>query len=618
MKRFLVIILVAVAALSLPAGAQPLPPPMPPLDPALIAAVEAQGTARVMVKFAVPGYTRSPGETADLIKLTRLGLLSDVRTRSAAVDLVANSEEWTIPYAAFEVDAAGLQALAASFGVIGISLDDREYRHLESALPLVNVDDAHARGTGTGYTGLTGVGWTVVVLDDGIQADHPFFGGRIVDEACFSTIDPGTSTTSLCPNGQTQQFGPGAAYTMTRCGSECNHGTHVMGIAIGKDGTRSGVAPGATGIMINVFSKDNVGSYTNVSDQVGALQHVQNDLVFDYQIASVNMSLGGGLFTGACDADANVTQQARIDAINALTSGGVAVVISSGNNGSTTQISRPACITAAMAVSAVDDSKNVASFSNVSEMVDFFAPGVNITSSVPGSTFGTLSGTSHAAPFVAGAWAVIKQAVPNASVPEVKNALELSGIPIDDNRGGGTQQDIPLIQIDDAIDVLRPVEDQVFNGDMEALGAPGVPSGWKKSGNVKRKCNTDTKTVTPFGDCAVKLKGGDVKTRLRQVIDSPRGTYDDQLTLRAQVKARNIVGGDLILRVNYALAGKAKIKVALANPDGTYDWTLQSSNPYVLNDSVIGLTVEAKAKPGGKFFVDQFALLLLPTLVDND
>src|SRR5690606_21096276 len=163
-------------------------------------------------------------------------------------------ETWTIPYAALELDAAALQALAATPGVLAISPDAIEYRHLEEALPLIDVDDAHARGTGTGYGGLTGEGWTVVALDDGIQANHAFFGGRIVHEACFSTntSDPTTIYTSLCPNGQQTQLGAGSANTNPQCFNDCDHGTHVMGIAIGDNGANLfGAAPGANGIMLN-------------------------------------------------------------------------------------------------------------------------------------------------------------------------------------------------------------------------------------------------------------------------------------------------------------------------------------------------------------------------------
>lgn len=634
MKRFTFFVMICMLLVSLSATAQqPLPPPMAPEQvDALLAQARASGKVRVIVEFAVPSATRSMSERerGDAIKIARLGLLSNVRSGQA--QLVANSETWTIPYAALELDAAALQALANTPGVLAISPDTVEYRHLESALPLIDVDDAHARGTGTGYGGLTGEGWTVVVLDDGIQANHAFFGGRIVHEACFSvnsTHDNGTYT-SMCPGGATEAFGSGSANTNSRCNNMCDHGTHVMGIAIGNDGaTRKGVAPGANGIMINVFSYDdwtvgtvNDGPTTFASTQIAALEYVKNTLRYEYKIASINMSLGGGQFFDACDVGANATEQARVVVINELTAAGVAVVISSGNNGYKDAVSRPGCISSAITVSAVEDDLDVATFSNVNEMVDFFAPGVNITSSVPvvNGNYGAKQGTSMAAPMVAGAWAVLKQAAPNASVGEIESALTVTGTPIDDNRTGGIEQNIPLIQVDEAIDLLRPAEDMVYNGDFEGTITAGVPEDWIKLGDVRAKCNNPGKTnATIFGNCGMIMRSVNVPTStIKQTIDLPRGIRDDSLLLSAQVKAKALTFGRLVLKIVYANGSKANVKLSLHEPDVTYGWTLKAASPFVLNETVVKLVLVAQVKPGGKYWLDNLSLELDPTPVDND
>src|SRR5690625_7865066 len=74
----------------------------------------------------------------------------------------------------------------------------------------------------------------------------------------------------------------------------------------------------------------------------------------------------------------------------------------------------------------------------------------NISSSVPGGGYETFGGTSMAAPHVAGAWALMKQASPSASVDEVLAAFEQTGVPITDNRPGGTVTK-PRIQVDSAL-----------------------------------------------------------------------------------------------------------------------------------------------------------------------
>lgn len=620
MKRLLFLILTVLLLSSV--SAQPLPPPMGPVDPALIGQARAAGTVRVIVSFDVPSAGRSPAESASAIRLFRLGLLSSTR---GTARFVANSTEWTIPYAAMIVDEAALLALAATPGVTGISLDAREERHLISALPLVNVDDAHALGVGDGYGGLTGAGWTVVILDDGIQNSHPFFGGRVVDEACFSTTDPGDNAATLCPNSQETQFGSGAADTTTACGIECSHGIHVAGIAAGNDSgnpLRRGVAPGASIVAINVFTKDTatMSSFTYVADQVAALQHVTNTVSLSYKVAAINMSLGGGLFNpGTCEADADPTQQSRIDAINALTSAGIAVVISSGNNGSKTQTSRPGCITSAVQVASVDDNLAVSSFSNVSTSVDFYAPGNLIESSGLGGTFFTQSGTSMAAPMVTGAFAVLRQAAPNATLGELFAALTSTGILIDDARVGGTVLDKPLIQVDDAIDALRASGDVIANGDMEAVTVPPTPDNWTRVGGAKLKCNTLSVTVTPYDDCAVMMKVNATGIgTLTQVVDTPRGIFNDVLSLTAQVRAVNVVSGKLRLKIKYVSNLKEKVTIAIS---GTFDWidplANKVANPYVLNDTVKSLTVVGLSTLGGKWWLDNVTLDLTPTLVDT-
>ena len=72
----------------------------------------------------------------------------------------------------------------------------------------------------------------------------------------------------------------------------------------------------------------------------------------------------------------------------------------------------------------------VASFSPVGPAVDLMAPGVSITSAVPGGGTATLNGTSMAAPHVAGAWAILRQEHPSASVSEILAILRATAVPV--------------------------------------------------------------------------------------------------------------------------------------------------------------------------------------------
>jgi subtilisin family serine protease len=239
----------------------------------------------------------------------------------------------------------------------------------------------------------------------------------------------------------------------------CDHGTHVAGIVAGKSASFSGVAKDANLIAMQVFSMSNtgvIGAYS--SDVVKALERVY-ELRNNYSIAAVNMSLGGGLYTANCDSSASFTK----GAIDNLRSVGIATVISSGNDGSTMSIGAPACISSAISVGSVyaDAGHNnacrgwnlgvsspdqLACSSNSSSFLSLLAPGAAINSSVPGSSYSNKSGTSMAAPHVAGAWALYKQKFPQASVTTALRAFEQTGTPVLDPRNRITKPRINVAQ----------------------------------------------------------------------------------------------------------------------------------------------------------------------------
>jgi hypothetical protein len=107
-------------------------------------------------------------------------------------------------------------------------------------------------------------------------------------------------------------------------------------------------------------------------------------------------------------------------------------------------------------VGSTDKSDVVSWFSNVAPFMSLFAPGESITSSVPGGGYQAFSGTSMATPHVSGTWAILKQAVPNAGVGLILDALQQTGLPITDTRPGGTVTK-PRIRVFHALQSLTPV-----------------------------------------------------------------------------------------------------------------------------------------------------------------
>jgi subtilisin family serine protease len=137
---------------------------------------------------------------------------------------------------------------------------------------------------------------------------------------------------------------------------------------------------------------------------------------------------GGGPHRLHCDADPEAA--ALKDQFDALVGAGVAPVVAAGNAGWRDAVASPACISSAVAVGATNDNDQVVAFSNRGRLLDLLAPGLRVTSSVPGGTYQSLSGTSMSTPHVTGSFALMKQAFPNLSPAQVLQRLQATGTPI--------------------------------------------------------------------------------------------------------------------------------------------------------------------------------------------
>ncbi len=451
---FVVVIgLTALSGQRLPA--QSPAPVTPRIPPAALTQARTHGRTRVIVAVDAP-FTPEPALATTTAVLNQRASISraqsGVLARVQRVSPASVRRFSYIPFLALEVDEGDLQALAAAPEVKDIEIDEIARPTLAESTPLIGATRAWAAGFG-------GSGWTVAVLDTGIDKTHPFLAGKVVSEACYSTFS--SVSTGVCPGGASASTATGSGVPCAM--ADCFHGTHVAGIAAGS-GPYSffGVARDASLISVQVFSSFFTSAdcsprpapcaLSYFSDQILGLERVYA-LRSTYNIAAVNISIGGGAYGSPCD----TTFASMKSIIDQLRAANIATVIAAGNDGLVNGLAAPACISTAISVASTTDGSSgrpadqVSDFSDTDQYLSLFAPGETIFSSVPNNGFANLNGTSMAAPHVAGAWAVIKSKKASATVDEILNALTSTGTPIVDPGNGITK---PRINVDLALQVF--------------------------------------------------------------------------------------------------------------------------------------------------------------------
>ena len=335
-------------------------------------------------------------------------------------------------------------------------IDSRDLDSIENSLREIEtaLEDAHSQ-TGLDNVranyGFTGIGQTVAVIDSGIAYDHFALGGgfgqgyRVVGGWDF------TGENDANPYDD---------------GPEGSHGTHVAGIVGGDSGNDTGVAPGVDLVALRVFDDVGNGYFSWVENALDWIHTNRNS--FENPITAVNLSLGvSGWNSDTIPAWANLE-----DEFAQLEADGIFISVSAGNGFTSYNspgLSYPAASSYVIPVMSTDDSGLLSYFSQRHSRA-IAAPGRWITSTVPdyagnnnniADDYATMSGTSMAAPYVAGASVIIREAMEFAGYTNITQDTIYDHMiaTADSFFDSATNQYYNRLNLEAAINALMPADD---------------------------------------------------------------------------------------------------------------------------------------------------------------
>lgn len=327
----------------------------------------------------------------------------------------------------------------------------------------------------------TGQGTVIGIADTG-QINHPDLNAKTVPGYDFlSDTYHSRDGDGRDPNPQDQgDWSPGRPSWW--------HGSHVAGIAAAQTNNRmgiAGVAPDARIQHARVLGADGRGYVSDIADGVmwSAGIPVPGVPVNRNPAAVVNLSEAWD--AGSCPA----VMQRAIDRMHAVN---VPLVVAAGNAAKSANLASPANCPGAIVVGATSYRNQLTGYSNWGPMLDVVAPGGDAASpiwstvntgtySIGRPSYGDLSGTSMAAPHVAGTIALMKERNPGLGVEAIRTTLRNTGTNVSGYRkvdAAAAARAVPR-----AKPTVRGAIATYYNAHGGA-GAMGAPTTWEQSTGV--------------------------------------------------------------------------------------------------------------------------------------
>ena len=286
---------------------------------------------------------------------------------------------------------------------------------------------------------IRGQGVTIAMIDQGVNLNHEYFRGQVVDGFCNYQ----TRTPAVCPNGTKLQTGIAAASqrrdTRGSLITAESHGNMVAGIVAGRPNSVApgGIAPEAKIVMANTDMQP--------ASVVAALEYFYANRV-RHNIVAISMSFGILGLTSRQDllnCNTNPVYSQVRASLKKLRDAGVIAFAAAGNGFYLNSVESwaPTCLDEAVSVGSVDSDGRISIYNTMSTKVELLAPDYPLSAVTLG--YQRASGTSAAAPAVAASFALLRQQFPTRSAESVLEAMKASGKKIDDV----IRKQIPMVDL---------------------------------------------------------------------------------------------------------------------------------------------------------------------------